>query len=527
MAITTTLAITAVIARHDAERRQKQAEDLVGFMLGDLNDKLREVQRLDILQAVDDKAMAYFASLPTDDVTDAALTMRIDALQKIGGVRQDQGNIPAALESFEAASALAKQMLQRAPEDVARQAEYANSLTWIGAAYWFQGNLDKAKANFETASRKLREAVAAKPTDSDLSLRLSSALTNTGRVLELKGEFAAAEPYYQAVLQIFRDLSAREPKKAQWRVELGYAYNNLGKLALEEGHLDQAILAYGADLEIKRKLVAEDAQNHDAQQALAVSNAILGRTLALCARLDDARQHLQEAVESLKSLLEFEPRNTEWQYLAARYSEQLGGVLRQQMAFEAAARVDDESLRILQALTRTDPTNVEWQQQFAYSRLESARLALNAGAFERAMESAQGARAIVDPLRAKSPDDRNLILLAVHVDVVSGKIFTARGNSDSARADWTRARNLLSEGVRTAADDINFTAAWATTLLLLEDIPSARAATAKLAQLGYSTPDFLALAASKHVEYLIDDALSQRLSDAVKVTVGVIDLSRK
>jgi hypothetical protein len=44
MAITTTLAITAVIARNDAERRQKQAEDLVGFMLGDLNDKTRSSQ---------------------------------------------------------------------------------------------------------------------------------------------------------------------------------------------------------------------------------------------------------------------------------------------------------------------------------------------------------------------------------------------------------------------------------------------------------------------------------------------------
>lgn len=39
MILTTTLAITAVIARHAAERRQKQAESLVGFMFGDLSEK--------------------------------------------------------------------------------------------------------------------------------------------------------------------------------------------------------------------------------------------------------------------------------------------------------------------------------------------------------------------------------------------------------------------------------------------------------------------------------------------------------
>src|SRR6185312_584805 len=67
----------AVVARHAAERRQKQAESLVGFMLGDLSDKLDQVHRLDIMQAVDDKAMAYFNSLPAADATDSALEMRV------------------------------------------------------------------------------------------------------------------------------------------------------------------------------------------------------------------------------------------------------------------------------------------------------------------------------------------------------------------------------------------------------------------------------------------------------------------
>jgi len=42
----TVLAVDALIERKAAERRQKQAESLVNFMLGDLADKLRQVQRL-------------------------------------------------------------------------------------------------------------------------------------------------------------------------------------------------------------------------------------------------------------------------------------------------------------------------------------------------------------------------------------------------------------------------------------------------------------------------------------------------
>ena len=104
MLVTSVLAVQAVVAQKAAERRQKQAEALVDFMLGDLNDKLSEVGRLDILSAVNDKAMAYFKSLPNTDVTAAVLQQRAKALVKIGVVRSDQGELSKAMESFEAAS---------------------------------------------------------------------------------------------------------------------------------------------------------------------------------------------------------------------------------------------------------------------------------------------------------------------------------------------------------------------------------------------------------------------------------------
>ncbi len=177
MAITTTLAITAVVARHHAEvarqdalRRQKQAEGLVGFMLGDLNDKLGAVNRLDILQSVDDKAMAYFESIPSRDVTDDALALRANALQKIGAVRMNQNQLPEALKSFQAAAAINSELLERAPGDVSREAAYAASLNWIGQTYYYQGDFDHALQTFENDRDTLQRAVAQKPDDTDLRI---------------------------------------------------------------------------------------------------------------------------------------------------------------------------------------------------------------------------------------------------------------------------------------------------------------------------------------------------------------------
>jgi len=76
MFVTTGLAIQAQIARRAAEERRKEAESLVDFMLTDLNDKLRQVQRLDILEAVDKQAMAYFLGRPIEVMTDQTLALR-------------------------------------------------------------------------------------------------------------------------------------------------------------------------------------------------------------------------------------------------------------------------------------------------------------------------------------------------------------------------------------------------------------------------------------------------------------------
>ena len=51
-----------------AEQNRAQAEDLMGFMLGDLRDKLEPVGRLDVLDDVGRKALEYYASRRDEDL---------------------------------------------------------------------------------------------------------------------------------------------------------------------------------------------------------------------------------------------------------------------------------------------------------------------------------------------------------------------------------------------------------------------------------------------------------------------------
>jgi hypothetical protein len=60
-------------ARRIAVARQAQAERLVGFMLGDLQEKLAPIGRLDVLDAAGAAALAYFATVPEAELSNEEL----------------------------------------------------------------------------------------------------------------------------------------------------------------------------------------------------------------------------------------------------------------------------------------------------------------------------------------------------------------------------------------------------------------------------------------------------------------------
>lgn len=518
MAITSVLAIYALNARRDAvtaqqaaERRQKQAEDLVGFMLGDLNEKLQQVGRLDIMQTVDDKAMAYFASLPAADATNTTLAMRVTALEKIGGVRMDQGNTPAALEAFRSALTLASELVRRAPGDPAREATYADSLKWIGQAYWYQGDLVRALENFEGADAALQKSLVVRPDDVGHLASLAYIQTNTGRVLEARGDLAEAKNKYESVLKIFQRLAARQPSENRWQSEVGFAWNNLGTIALQQGRLEEAVAAYRSDQHIKATLAAHAPDNHQAKEDLLVSNAILGRTLALCGDTQGALTYTTAAVNSATKLAAADADNANWQEYRALYGMQLASLLRQGGRLEDAATTISEAIRMLVALAVKDPTRADYTQELAQGRLEEAQLQLVRGNPQAAMRPTKAALVALQALQAKAPGDQSLVLSLAQARIVAGRGAALRHDSAAAQLHWTRARDALAPRARSSNDPRQL-ATYAEALLRLGDTVQAEPIVSQLSAMGYRTPDFVALVTSAKLAYPINSAFAKRIA---------------
>jgi len=376
MGVTSMLAVAAVVAREAAERRQKQAEELVGFMLGDLGTRLREVNRLDIIESVAEQAMHYYGSLPPEDVTDVAMMQRAQALQKIAHIRLDRGNTAAALEAFTRATPIFAGLAESAPHDVDRQLAHAGNLNRVGKALWVLQDFVPAAAAFAQATQIIDAALAVAPDHVALLAERASLATNAGRLAELRRDSASALAHYEAVLKTFRRLQSAEPENERWQLEIGYAHNNLGKLALSGGDLKEAARHYRLDLDIKRALATRRPDNNQRQAELAAAYMFAARVDMQLGENAQAEVEQRSALEILTALGTFDPTHVTWRHYRASGERHHATILIDRGELDGAAEHNATSRRLLEELLAKDADNGAWRLGLADSLLQAAEISL-------------------------------------------------------------------------------------------------------------------------------------------------------
>jgi hypothetical protein len=93
--------VLAIRARAEAERQRGEAEGLVEFMLTDLRDKLKGVGRLDVMDAVNQRAMAYYGGQSElDRLSPDSLQRRARVIEAMGEDDEHYGRAEPALAKY-------------------------------------------------------------------------------------------------------------------------------------------------------------------------------------------------------------------------------------------------------------------------------------------------------------------------------------------------------------------------------------------------------------------------------------------
>lgn len=306
----------------EAQQQRIQAEGLIEFMLGDLRKKLEPVGRLDVLDAVGEKALGYYSAQDLARSDADSLGRRARALHLMGEIAEKRGKMGEAEQRFRQAAESTEELLARDPENTQRIFDHAQSSYWVGYAAFRQG----------------------KP--------------------------AEAERQFGQYLQLAQQLSEAEPKKPEWQMELAWAEHNLGVLLLTTNDAHGALTRLNSARTIWTRVVA----------ARSEARAELGNTLGWLAEAQETLGLFDASIEShtakQQALLSNGSANRKTQRLEAMTLSALSRLQLSAGRSDAALTSAESAQRLFDELLSVDPGNLDVLGKASFSRLQLVEMAL-------------------------------------------------------------------------------------------------------------------------------------------------------
>ncbi|HEU0307250.1 MAG TPA: toll/interleukin-1 receptor domain-containing protein [Lysobacter sp.] len=448
MAIALGLAATAWVARNDAQRRQAQAEDILGFMLGDLRKKLDTVGRLDLMRAVDDKATTYFATLDPRDLSDRALEEQARSLTGIGQVRLNEGKHDAAMAAFREAHARSTALHQRAPDNGQRLFDLAQAEFWIGFVALEQGRHDEAGIWLRKYRDSAIRLAAMDRGNFDWQREVAYGHHNLAVLDERLGRYPEAERALREELALYRTWTPQRPDDTALRFEAANVASWLGTLSARQGKLADAEAFFTEQLAgMQRNLAAEPA-NAKWQDLRINALYLLVEAQVQRGRRSEALANVLAATASADALARQDPANNLWQTppaICRWWHAQL--IAASDSA--TATRLADEAAAIATRARTAEPENERVLRWLVLAHNLQAQLALAQGDSHGARAHAAEALVLLKPAWKNAPNEALRVVLA-HNRILAGEGAGAAGDHEAARVDWQQAEQLLTTDARDA-----------------------------------------------------------------------------
>ena len=441
MAVTSTLAVTAIQARDSARDQRREAEGLVAFMLGDLKDKLEPIGRLDALDGVGSRVLAYYSKQDSSELSDAALLQRSQALSLTAQVSYMRGDLDAAARLYREAMQGTGEAIRRDPSDPQRLFDHAQNVFWIADLARQRGDSRAAEQRAREYRSLAQRMVALGPDNMKWRMEEQDADAELGTVLYEQRRFGEAAVQFEQALRTIQALAAADPTNSDYQKSLVEMLAWVADAQMANGRIDRAIAMRERHVGLLGQLVDRpDADVHYRQKMIPAEQG-LGRLYAMRGQSDRALQHLQAAVAQADALIPLEPKNAVWVELGfdarlalADYQLQIG-------QYGLAAVHADAACNAVRSLLAKDSTYPPWRAKLANCDVTRAGIALATGPTATALASAEQAVAIAKSVKSDdSLSDRFRLARAYRL---LGDVRRAMRDRPGARAAWSSALAAL------------------------------------------------------------------------------------
>ncbi len=492
MVLMSVLAFRAYVAEQEALQHRMQAEDLVGFMLGDLREKLEPIGRLDVLDVVGDKSIDYFESLDEEDLAPETLAIRSKAMQQFGEVRMAQGHLDAAMEAFKRSLSDAELLVAMDQDDDDAQFLRAQSHFWIGYVHWDQGDLDAALHRLRAYRDIAQERVDRVPDDERWLGELGYAHTNLGALLNMRGENIHALEQFRHAQSIRRELVERDPNDPRSAFDLAEVTSWVGSALDALGDLDGALAEFRVEVAIKETLVSADPGNTPWRRGLGLAHRRVGEILEVQGKADDALLSYRSSVEIGEQLVQLDASNTGWRQNLASLRAAVGRIALAQGGAAVARAAFDDYLQIIQALLTEDASKIRWQRDLADAHILAGSALIALGDLDKADQAVSSAIDTLADVLSKHPDDRIAVRRLSEAYLLDGRVRAATNDMTAAQQAWAQSLELLNQ-LEQNTNDYRILSIRAQVLLHLDLEKEANPIIERLTEMGYAEPAYTEL----------------------------------
>ena len=471
----------AMGARVEAEARRAKANELVAVMIEDLHPRLESVGRLDILDAVDAKAIDYFASIQPDEISPHELAVSVRAQAQLGLSQLTRVNVPVALRIQRQAVSSIDRAVRRHPDDEALLYAAHEAHASLLRTLLYTGNTAGAMQQARHCVLLAAQLVRRKPkdvryleTDADTHGILGSLLDRTEDIEGSLRETAIALQLKRRVLQL-NDTDAV-------RLNIAISLRKQGLALAKLGRFDEA---ERVQLELRELLDQLRSGDKFALEMWATCARDTASVKLARGDVDEAARYGAASVAADEQLTTYDPDNLDWRQQLAVAHRLTGMAARMRGDLPGAMRHHERAVDLLSALFGNGQRTFSVDTELALSRIELARTLLAA---ERVMAAA-GQMDLVTRQLQSGRHDLSPKLFADAL-LAQGETRAARGDLAGATAAWEDALRIVTP-LDASSSDPRIADIHARLLLRLGREETARPLLEHLGSIGYHNRDLV------------------------------------
>jgi eukaryotic-like serine/threonine-protein kinase len=298
-----------------AEDRQREGEQLINFMLGDLADRLQPVGRLDVLESTISQVDQFYAKMPADQMTPESRHAQAKALYQFADIRSAQGRLAESVTNYDRAIQQYTNLLAAYPTNLDWQFELTRTWNDLGISYARQGDYTNALAALDQSLSLREHLIQLQPTNTWWLGAYGVTAMNLGQTCRHLNRLDQAGSFLQKAETVFRQWMAAEPSSSLAKSRLATTLGAVGQLASDQGRYDEAGRAYASNVQLARENLRDDPKSGERQLDLVMALSHVGEVQSLQSNYVASVATLAEAVNLGEQLTARDAANGEWQMM--------------------------------------------------------------------------------------------------------------------------------------------------------------------------------------------------------------------